>query len=187
MRQSMTAAEWSAFKDEFEQAARDGSPVAFAPSLAKAKAQYKRANPVESRARQQLERVGNRLEDRAGEAAASAARRAAPAVAGAAAKYGPQVAQFAAKAGLALAAGYAAYWLTTQVMRLRNATVNDLRNELANNYRRARQEAAAKAGRPLTTAELQELSQWYKRKDAYIKSLGPSGDSKIPFTVRLGD
>lgn len=187
MRQSMTAAEWRQFREDFDLAMREGrDPGAYAPSLAKAKKAYGDLNPVGAGVRKQLGKAGDRLEERAGDAAADVARRAAPVVGTAAAKYGPTVARFAARAGLALAAGYAAYWITSQIMRMRNATVNDLRYELANQYRAARNEAAAKAGRPLTSQELQELSKWFKAKDEYLKSLGP-GDRKIPFTVRLDD
>lgn len=104
-------------------------------------------------------------------------------VAPVAAQYGPQVASFIAKTGLVLAAGYAAYWITTQLQRFRNATVADLRYELANQYRTARRAFAAHYGRNLTPAEQADLATWYKRKDAELRAYGPD-TKKVPLTFR---
>lgn len=93
-------------------------------------------------------------------------------------KYAAPVLAFAAKAGLVLAAGAAAYWITSQLMRFRFKTIGDARDALADTYRHARQEYAAKYGRNMSPPELAELSAWFKSKDAELRAQGPN-DRKI--------
>lgn len=129
-------------------------------------------NRTATRARRQAEQAVER-------AVVTGAKKVAPV----AAQYGPQVASFIAKTGLVLAAGYAAYWITTQLQRFRNATVADLRYELANQYRTARRAFAAQYGRNLTPAEQADLATWYKRKDAELRAYGPD-TKKVPLSFR---
>lgn len=129
-------------------------------------------NRTATRARRQAEQAIERT-------VVTATKKAVPVVA----QYGPQVASFIAKTGLVLAAGYAAYWITTQLQRFRNATVADLRYELANQYRTARRAFAAHYGRNLTPAEQADLATWYKRKDAELRAYGPD-TKKVPLSFR---
>lgn len=129
-------------------------------------------NRTATRARRQAEQLVERT-------VVTATKKAVPVVA----QYGPQVASFIAKTGLVLAAGYAAYWITTQLQRFRNATVADLRYELANQYRTARRAFAAHYGRNLTPAEQADLATWYKRKDAELRAYGPD-TKKVPLSFR---
>jgi len=99
-----------------------------------------------------------------------ARRLATPANSAALASAGGAALRFAAKASLVGAAGFAAYWLTTQAMKLRYRTYQDLRNETADLYRLARRETAQREGRGLTPAESASLSQWFKSKTAEINA-----------------
>lgn len=148
---------------------RSQRPCAYGPRGADG---YCPKKPASSRTRQAAER---RLEATATKAVTSAA--------GAAIKYAPAVLRFAGQAALVVAAGAAAYWITSQLMRIRGGTVADLRFELANQYRAARRAYAAQYGRNLSPSELADLSAWYKRKDAELRAYGPDS-KKVPGTFR---
>lgn len=135
--------------------------------------------PRTSRARQTAER---RLEQGVERAVMTGGRR----VAAGAVKYAPAVLRFAAQAGLVLAAGAAAYWVTSRIMKMRNATVQDIENELAQSSLQAKTAYREQYGREMTGPELTELRAWYRRKLQYVRSLG-APNKKIPFTVRFED
>lgn len=82
---------------------------------------------------------------------------------------------FIAKTALVGAAGYAAYWLTSKLQKLRYKTYDDLRYDAANWYREARRAAALDAGRGLTPAESAQLSQWFKAKMRLLDNYEASG------------
>lgn len=84
---------------------------------------------------------------------------------------------FILKASLVGAAGVAAYWLTSQLMKARFKTWAELHNEVANQYRAARQNAAAAAGRGLTPEENSQFSQWYKQKASELRQREAAGES----------
>lgn len=80
-----------------------------------------------------------------------------------------------AKASLVLGAGLAAYYLTSQLMKLRYKTYNDLRNDASDAYRHARQQAAAQLGRGLTPQENAEFSRYYKARIALLNAYEAAG------------
>jgi len=75
------------------------------------------------------------------------------------------------KASLVGLAGVAAYELTKKLMTLRWKTYADLRFDLANQYRHARQNVP----RALTAAELASFKQWYDAKSAEIDAAERGG------------
>lgn len=90
---------------------------------------------------------------------------------------GTAIAKTVAKATLVGAAGLAAYWITSKLRTLHYKSYADLRFDAATEYRRARAEAATKLGRPLNSAELASLAQWFKVKMAEINVAEQSGRS----------
>lgn len=82
-----------------------------------------------------------------------------------------------AKASLVGLAGVAAFYITSKLRTLHYKSYNDLRYDAANEYRQARQRAAAEAGRALTTAELSDLSKWFKARMARLDDAERSGRS----------
>lgn len=77
------------------------------------------------------------------------------------------------------AAGYLAYRITAKLLTVRYQTWDDLQLEVANEYRRARQELAGMTaeneGRALTPAELKNTSDWYKNASGRLRRLKASG------------
>lgn len=103
--------------------------------------------------------VQRRLESSVTKGVTSAGRAIVKSAGGAAA-----MGKFVLKAGLIGAAGVAAYLVTTQLMKLRYNTYDDLRFNAANAYRKARADAVEVNGRGLTPAEGSQLAQWFKAK-----------------------
>lgn len=92
------------------------------------------------------------------------------------------------KASLVGAAGLGAYWLTSQLMKLRFRTYDELRYAASNAYRQARQEAAAQAGRGLTPAENAQLATYYKQRIALLNANEAAGVSlRHAFNLTFGD
>jgi hypothetical protein len=77
------------------------------------------------------------------------------------------------KVSLVGLAGIAAYKVTEKLQKLRFKTYADLRYDLANEYRHARQNV----GRLLTAAEAASYAAWYKQKRADIDAAESSGRS----------
>lgn len=77
------------------------------------------------------------------------------------------------------AAGYVAYRVTAKLLTLRYKTWAELRKDVADEYRHARQELAGMTatyeGRALTDAELRNTALWYKGADARLKALQAEG------------
>lgn len=114
----------------------------------------RRATRAEKAVSQQVGRAATA----AGTAAANAARTVIKTV-------GPGViVSTIAKASLVLGAGLAAYYLTSQLMKLRYKTYDDLRYQAANAYRESRRAAAAQLGRGLTPQENAELARYFKAR-----------------------
>lgn len=123
--------------------------------------------------RQAAERVVRDVSKAAETAAGEAAKR-----------YGPVVGAWItrnagrlAKGSLVGLAGVAAFWLTSKLRTLRFKTYDDLRYDLANQVRWARQRAAEGAGRPLTPDELAGFAQFHKTKLAEINAAQAAGRS----------
>jgi hypothetical protein len=77
------------------------------------------------------------------------------------------------KVSLVGLAGIAAYKVTEKLQKLRFKTYADLRYDLANQYRHARQNV----GRLLTAPEAASYAAWYKQKLAEIDQAERSGRS----------
>lgn len=99
-------------------------------------------------------------------------------------EYAPRVASWLATNARSLAkyslvglAGVAAYELTSKLRTLRHKTYADLLYDLSNEYRHARQAAAAGAGRPLTPDETAQFTSYYKAKRAEIEAARDAGRS----------
>lgn len=138
--------------------------------------------PPRPRTSRTQQRAQRQLESAVTKGVTQGARRLAPL----AVQYGPRIISFAAKAGLVLAAGAAAYWITGRIMAMRNATVQDLMNELSQASVQAKTAYREKYGREMSGSELTELRAWYRRKMEYLRGLG-APNKKIPFTVRFED
>lgn len=82
-----------------------------------------------------------------------------------------------AKASLVGAAGLAAYALTSYLQRARFKTYADLKKEVADAYRHARQQAAEAAGRPLTREELAQFTAYYRSRRALLDQAEAAGVS----------
>ena len=117
--------------------------------------------------------VGKSLSSSAQQVAVAKAREYAPRVAS---WIGANAAKLA-KYSLVGLAGVAAYELTSKLRTLRHKTYPDLLYDLANEYRHARQTAAAGASRALTTDELAQFTAWYKAKRAEIEAARDAGRS----------
>lgn len=136
-----------------------------------------RCNPKPRAAKKS--RYQAKLEQKAARELAAAGEKAMAALGGPAG-----AAKLAAKAGLVAAAGLAAYYVTKKLLQLRYKTYDELRYEASNAYRAARQETAAKAGRPLTPEELKQLATWYKAKIAHLNEAEAAG-KKVGGVVNL--
>lgn len=86
-----------------------------------------------------------------------------------------------AKASLVGAAGLAAYYLTTQLMRLRFKTWQDVKNGIAVEIARAKTKAREERGGPLTTAETDSFNQYFKSRMALVDQLIAAGESPTHF------
>ena len=74
------------------------------------------------------------------------------------------------QAGILAAAGLAAYWATSQLMKIRYRTVDELTSAISMDYVRARREWEAREGRPMTQPEAKALYEWYGRKIGKIQA-----------------
>lgn len=150
-------------------APRASRPCAYGPRGADGYCPKKPAATRSSRATTAAQR---RLETAVGSGLTKAGKAAVTAVGGPMAAGG-----LILKASLVGAAGLAAYWLTSQLMKARFKTWEELHWELANQYRAARQQAAAGAGRGLTPQENAQFSAWFKQKKAELEARQASGES----------